>query len=126
VTTRTLRIDPDTGFALPRDGLRLDYGSSRRVFPAEVVAHLRDKYRVCSFPGCTARVETLDGDHWKPAKSGGPTDASWNAGPGCPHHNRTTRNRPGWDITPNGDGTATLRTPQGRSYPIEPFDYRDL
>ena len=29
-------------------------------------------------------------------------------------------------ITPNGDGTATLITPQGRSYPITPYDYRDL
>ena len=123
---RTLRIDSATGFALPRDGLRLDYGMSRRTFPAEVVDHLRDKYRVCSFPGCTAPVHRLDGDHWNTAKDRGPTDASTNAGPGCPHHNRTTRNRSGWPITPNGDGTATLHTPHGRAHPITPFDYREL
>jgi hypothetical protein len=121
-----VRIDPETGFALPRDGLRLDYGTSRRTFPAEVVDHLRDKYRACSFPGCTAPAHRLDGDHWEPAKGGGSTDAAINAGPGCVHHNRTTRNRPGWTITPNGDGTAILTTPQRRSYSITPFDYRDL
>jgi uncharacterized protein DUF222 len=125
VQVRTVRIDPENGFAQPPPGLRLDYGTSRRVYPGAVIEHLKDKYRVCAFPGCTAPVHQLDGDHWQPVADGGPTDASWNGGPCCPHHNRITRNREGWSIIPAGDGTATLITPHGRSYPITPHDYRD-
>jgi hypothetical protein len=125
VTMRVLRIDPANGFAQPPPGLRLDYGTTRRTFPPPVVQHLRDKHRVCAFPGCTAPVHLLDGDHWQTVAQGGRTDATSNGGPCCAHHNRTTRNHPGWDIAPAGDA-ATLSTPHGRDYAVEPYDYRDL
>jgi Domain of unknown function (DUF222) len=126
VDVRVLRIDPENGFAQPPPGLRLDYGSNRRTFPPRVVQYLKDKYRVCAFPGCTALVHQLDGDHWQSFADGGLTDATDNGGPCCAHHNRVTRNQPGWTISPDGGGTATLTTPHGRNYPVEPFDYRDL
>jgi hypothetical protein len=124
-TIRALRVDPSTGWLLPPVGVRVDFGRAKDYFTGAVRQFVLERFRVCAFPGCAMPMSCLDADHWKARKDGGATDASTNAGPGCPHHNRTTRNRPGWDVEPNGDGTATLITPQGRRYPITPLNYLD-
>jgi hypothetical protein len=103
--------------------VRVDFGTEKRFFTGPARQFVLDRFRVCEFPGCAMPASYCDADHWKEHAKGGPTNATTSAGPGCPHHNRTTHNRDGWDIEPNGDSTATLTTPQGRRYPITPFDY---
>jgi hypothetical protein len=124
-TVQVLRIDDDTGWLLPPPGVRVDFGRAKRFFTGAARQFVLERFRVCEFPGCAMPMRLLDADHWKQHARGGATDATTNAGPACPHHNRTTRNRGGWTIEPNGDGTATLTTPQGRRYPITPHNYLD-
>jgi hypothetical protein len=107
---------------VPPPGTRVDFGRTRRTFPPAAADYIRDRDRSCAIPTCAVRATHLDIDHRHDWAAGGTTDAT-NAGPGCTHHNRTTRNRSTWRIEPNGDGTATLITPHGRRYPITPYYY---
>jgi hypothetical protein len=100
----------------------MNYGNERRFASPAQSRYVRDRDRTCGFPTCAQSGKQVDIDHRNEAACGGPTDVC-NLGPGCPHHNRTTRNRSDWKIEPHGDGTATLITPQGRRYPIQPHDY---
>jgi hypothetical protein len=123
---RILHVDPETGWLMPPPGVRVDFGLEKRFFTGAARQFVLDRFRVCEFPGCAMPARCCDADHWKEHAKGGPTDATTNAAPGCPHHNRRTHNREGWDIEPNGDGTATLVTPLRRRYPITPFNYLDI
>jgi hypothetical protein len=125
VTFRLLHVDPVTGWLMPSPEVRVDFGNGRDYLTGLARTFVLDRFRTCVFPNCAMPARCCDADHWKPRAQGGATDASTNQGPGCPHHNRITRNRPGWTIEPNGDGTATLITPQGRRYPITPPNYLD-
>ena len=118
-------MDPVTGWLLPPDGVRVDFGYERAYLTGAARAFVLERFQVCGFPGCAMPARCCDADHWQQRAHGGRTDATTNCGPGCPHHNRTTRNRPGWTIEPSGDGTATLVTPQGRRYPLAPHNYVD-
>jgi hypothetical protein len=121
IAWRVLKVDPATGWALPPPGVRLNYGSERRLATAAQARYVRDRDRTCGFPTCNQSGRQVQIDHRWQSAQGGPTD-EWNLGPGCVHHNCTTRNR-NWVIKPDGNGAATLITPQGRRYPITPFDY---
>jgi hypothetical protein len=122
VTVEIVRVDPDAGIALPDPRVRLDYGRDRRTFPRKLAAYLKLKWRRCAMPGCNVPLDRLDIDHPEQWAAGGQTNQH-NAIPACPHHNRTTRNRPGWSIEVNPEGIATLTTPMGRRYPITPHNY---
>jgi hypothetical protein len=100
----------------------MNYGNERRLATPAQARYVRDRDRTCGFPTCAQSGQRVDIDHRREAGRGGPTDVD-NLGPGCVHHNRTTRNRSNWKITPRGDGTAVLITPQGRGYLIKPHDY---
>jgi hypothetical protein len=116
-----IRVD-DTGIAIPTSNVRMDYGRARRFFSPAQAKHVKTKWRRCAFPGCSMPIAKLDIDHPEEWTVGGETSIT-NAIPVCPHHNRTTRNRPGWDIAMNDDGTATLSTPMRRRYPLTPHNY---
>jgi len=114
----------DNGIAIPDPTLRASYGRDRRFFSPAQASYVKTKWRRCAFPGCSIPITKLDIDHPEEWSIGGATDLA-NAIPCCPHHNRITRNRPGWTITMNNDATATLTTPLGNSYRIEPHNYLD-
>jgi hypothetical protein len=119
---RVLPIDPMIRWIAAVPGEQLDYGRTRRVASPGLSRHLKAKFRTCAFPTCAVPSRLADCDHIPEWANGGRTSAD-SMLPTCPHHNRTTRNRPGWDIEMNGDGTATLCTPLGRHHPIEPDRY---
>jgi hypothetical protein len=119
-----LPVDERTGWLVPQPGLRVDYGRSRRFATPAQAAYIRDRDLTCSMPICAMPASRGEIDHWPGWDKGSPTDVG-SMGAGCTHHNRTTFNRAGWRVESHGDGSATLITPQGRSYPIQPHDYRD-
>lgn len=123
VAWRVLRVDSATGWAVPPPGVRLNHGTDRRFATPAQARYVRDRDRKCAVPTCAQSGQRVDIDHRTEASCGGVTDVG-NLGPGCPHHNRTTRNR-GWKIEPHDDETATLITPQGRRYRIRPHNYLD-
>jgi hypothetical protein len=122
IAWRVLKVDPATGWAVPPRGVRMHYGNERRFATPAQARFVRDRDRTCAFPTCSQSGQRLQIDHRIESANGGHTDVE-NLGPGCPHHNCTTRNRSNWQIKPHGDGTAVLITPQGRRYVIKPHDY---
>jgi uncharacterized protein DUF222 len=118
---RLLPVDPDTGYLVPAPGEKLDFGT-RRLAPQSLARHDKARHRTCVFPTCRIASKRAQIDHFLEHAKGGRTDSD-NTGPCCEHHNKTTKNRPGWEIEPLGGGRAILHTPLGRSYPIEPHRY---
>jgi hypothetical protein len=121
IRVRLLPVDPATGWLVPAPGEKLDNGDRRLAGPG-LSAHVKARHLTCVFPTCSISAQRSQVDHFAEHAQGGRTDSD-NTGPACEHHNCTVKNRPGWVIEPLGGGQAILRTPLGRTYPIEPYRY---
>lgn len=108
VTLRLARLDPDGSIVQDPSSYRPSASLRRRV---------RSRDGGCRFPGCHAPARTADLDHVIPFPLG-PTEPA-NLVCLCRTHHGF-KHHGGWTLALAGDGTATWRAPDGRSWVTEP------
>jgi hypothetical protein len=114
---RWLRTDPQTGRLL--DISTNTYRPGARL--AEFVA-MRD-VTATTPTGSFAPAAAQDLDHIRPHEQGGPTDPGNLHSPTRRWHIIKTK-RIGWTVVANDDGSWTWTSALGRTYTVEPHDYR--
>jgi hypothetical protein len=87
---------------------------------AEVNRYVRQRDRICRFPGCNRPAEFTDVDHRVAFAAGGRTTVE-NLHCLCRHHHRL-KHEGSWDVRPNADGSYTWTSPTGRRYREEAPD----
>ena len=108
VTLRLARLDPDGSIVQDPTTYRPSASVRRRV---------RSRDGGCRFPGCHVPARNTDLDHVI-AFPHGPTDPA-NLVCLCRTHHGF-KHHGGWTLSLAGDGTATWRAPDGRSWVTEP------
>ncbi|KRF27107.1 hypothetical protein ASG91_11410 [Phycicoccus sp. Soil802] len=108
VTLRLTRLDPDGSIVQDPTSYRPSASVRRRV---------RSRDGGCRFPGCHTPARNTDLDHVI-AFPNGPTDPA-NLVCLCRTHHGF-KHHGGWTLGLAGDGTATWRAPDGRSWVTEP------
>ncbi|MBJ8344684.1 HNH endonuclease signature motif containing protein [Antrihabitans sp. YC2-6] len=90
--------------------------------PSEQVQdYVRALWGSCMFPNCDVPAWDCDLDHRDPYNhdnpgAGGPTTTQ-NLGPFCRKHHRG-KTFGGWDLTKGEDGTLSITSPHGKTYPV--------
>jgi hypothetical protein len=87
---------------------------------AEVNRYVRQRDRICRFPGCNRPAEFTDVDHRVAFAAGGRTTVE-NLHCLCRHHHRL-KHEGNWDVQLNPDGSYTWTSPTGRRYREEAPD----
>lgn len=106
----------------PVSGTLLDYGRTTYTPPAGLADFVRARDVYCRRPGCGQRAATADLDHAVPWPQGPTSEPNLYAY--CRHDHLVKTFAPGWEVTPNPDGTLTWTTPTGHVYGSRPYDYR--
>jgi hypothetical protein len=98
--------------------LPLDVGHSRTIPPQiRLAAAIRSPH--CQAPGCTQPALGCEAHHLIHREDGGPTSLE-NCDTYCWWHHQVLIHRMGWTARLNGDGTTTLRRPDGTILPNGP------
>jgi hypothetical protein len=112
---------PGTGplsLALAGKSLPLDVGHSRTIPPQiRLAAAIRSPH--CQAPGCTQPAWDCEAHHLHHREDGGPTSLD-NCDIYCWWHHHVLIHQMGWTARHNGDGTTTLRRPDGTILPNGP------
>ncbi len=95
------------------------FGADRYRPSARMARRIRARDRRCRFPGCTVAAVFCDLDHVRPWPRGRTTDDNLLCL--CRRHHRV-KQRPGWRVTLDPDGTATWTDPTGRVRTTHPVD----
>ena len=85
----------------------------------ELAALVRARDGRCRFPGCSIAARSCDLDHVRPWPTG--RTAARNLLTLCRRHHRI-KQRPGWRLRLNPDGTATWTDPTGRERTTTPLN----
>lgn len=114
--TATMTCDPSTGALLDHDDLH-----THRYRPTPQLRRFVERRdSVCRFPGCHIPATRCDLDHLIPWPEG-PTEAA-NLIALCRRHHRL-KQRPGWSVRLNPDGSLHWTTPTGSQLLSTPVDY---
>jgi hypothetical protein len=106
------------GAALAGKSLPLDVGCSKTIPDhLRLAAAIRSPH--CQAPGCTQPVWRCEPHHLIHRENGGHTSLG-NLDTYCWFHHHILFHKMGWSATLNGDGTATLRKPDGTILPDGP------
>jgi Domain of unknown function (DUF222) len=104
--------------ALGGKSLPLDVGSARKTPPQlRLAVDIRDPR--CQAPGCTQPGWQCEPHHLCHREHGGQTSLT-NLENLCWWHHHVLIHQKGWSAELNGDGTSTLRRPDGTPYPNGP------
>ena len=102
----------------PLTGQAMELGRTRYRPTAEVDEFVRVRDRECRGIGCSRPAQSCDTDHHIDWAHGGPTNVK-DLITYCKFEHKL-KDEPGWHRTLDDDGTLTVITPTGRSYPSKP------
>jgi hypothetical protein len=106
----------------PVSGTLLDHGRTTYLPPAGLADFVRARDVSCRHSGCRQRAATADLDHTIPYPEGATCEHNLHAR--CRHHHLVKTFGAGWQVAQHPDGTITVTTPTGHTYPSRPHDYR--